>query len=133
MTPVLGRIAPGRTGRWNLAIDLVAVGGALAASMVLRGGDLDSVALHVRMAIGLAVWVLAAAALHHYDPWADERGTTDDAMMVTVLCAAVATSLFFLNRFASGLSQIPRTVQTFSLLWPVVVSLRLFVFRPIAR
>src|SRR4051794_31476599 len=118
MAPGLGRIAPGRSGRWNLASDLLLVGLALTGSMVMTGGSASGVVLYLRIAVAATVWLLTAAALHHYDPWSHERGTTDDAMMVTVLCAAVSTSLFVLNKFGSGVIPVPRAVQTFSLLWP---------------
>jgi exopolysaccharide biosynthesis polyprenyl glycosylphosphotransferase len=133
MTPQLGRIAPSPAGRWNLGADLAVVVGALSASMLMTGGHLGSFALQARILLALCVWLLGAAALHHYDPWADERGVSDDAMLTTVLCGAVVTSLFVLNRFSSGHTPLPRTLQTFSLLWPTAVALRLFVFRPIAR
>ena len=133
MTPLLGRIAPVRAGRWNLCLNLLSVAVALSASMAATGGSLASPLLHTRVVVALMAWLITAAALHHYDPWADERTTTDDAMMVTVLCAAVATTLFFLNKLASGFVPVPRTIQTFSYLWPTTVLLRLLAFRHLAR
>lgn len=132
MTPLLGRIAPARSSRWNLASDFFVIALSLGCSMLMAGGSLTNPMLLNRVAAALIVWVVTAAALHHYDPWAGERTTVDDAMMVTVLCASVGTCLFLLNKMASGMEAVPRAIQSLTFLLPTALAMRLVVFRPLS-
>jgi exopolysaccharide biosynthesis polyprenyl glycosylphosphotransferase len=133
MTPLLGRIAPVRAARWDFLLDLLAVTFALWAAMDATGGSWASPYLHTRLLVAVSVWIVTAAALHHYDPWANERSAWDDVMMVTVLCGSVCTSLFFLNKFVPPHVAVPRSIVAFSYLWPITVATRLLVFRRLAR
>jgi exopolysaccharide biosynthesis polyprenyl glycosylphosphotransferase len=133
MTPLLGRIAPVRAARWDFVRDLCVVILALFAANHATGGTWDSAYLHARLVVVVSVWIVAAAALHHYDPWANERSAMDDVMMVTFLCASVALCVFGLNKFAPADVPVPRSISFFTHLWPIAVTTRLMIFRRLAR
>ncbi|MFN0064062.1 MAG: sugar transferase [Myxococcaceae bacterium] len=134
MSASIGRIAPGRIGRWNLLLDLALVAFAVESPWLFGISDIPAL-VHAHAALGVLVWLITAAALHHYDPWAHERDAVDDLLMVTVLVAATATTYLVVDRTTEALwgLRVNESTTGFVALWGVSIALRLFAFRPVAR
>ncbi|MBS2031469.1 MAG: sugar transferase [Deltaproteobacteria bacterium] len=89
MSGFLGALSPGRMAKLNLLGDLAVL--VLAVAFASRGHGLFWSMLLA------PVWILTAAALRHYDPWASDRSALDDLALVSVLVAAVTTVQAMLN------------------------------------
>jgi len=133
MTSLLGRLAPGSGAKINLIADLLLLLVSIAAATFL---SLDpDVPMSGWLAPGFGsaaclIWVVASTALRHYDPWAD-REPLDDAALVSVLVMAVTTLLAFCQILVSDPAGLPRVGHFLLVFWPLVLSLRLIVMRPL--
>jgi exopolysaccharide biosynthesis polyprenyl glycosylphosphotransferase len=79
------------------------------------------------------VWIVGSAVLRHYDPSAFERQAEEDAALVSILVMAVTTVLAVLNIAIHESLGIPKVPQFLLVFWPLVLGLRLLVFRAIAQ
>src|SRR5947209_3527695 len=78
------------------------------------------------------VWLVTSIALRHYDPWS-EKQVMDDLALSAVLVLAVTTILALVQLALPDGSTLPRLPLFLVTLTPVIVVLRLAVFRQIAR
>ncbi len=135
MSSLLGKLAPGFTAKVNLIADLAILLLSILFATWLSGRPTES-SSHELVWFGMAacaVWLVTSAALRHYDPWASERDTTDDAALVSILVMAVTTILALVNVAAPEDPALP-TVQHFLVVfWPIVLGVRLFVFRAVSN
>jgi exopolysaccharide biosynthesis polyprenyl glycosylphosphotransferase len=109
------KLAPGVTSKLNLAADCILV---IAASAVSTAGHGTWRHSAVVVCMALAVWMLGARALRHYDAWCE--GLFGELAVTSVLVISVAVSLYLVHQVSPGH---PRSsgVATFLLLsWPGV-------------
>lgn len=132
MSSLLGRLAPGFSSRINLVVDVVWLVASVALSAwwsgydfsQQKGGELAWFAV-----VATAVWLLTSTALRHYDPWG-EREALDDIAMTSILVLAVTTILALSTVVTLRYATLPNVGKFIVTLWPVVLMLRLLVFRP---
>jgi exopolysaccharide biosynthesis polyprenyl glycosylphosphotransferase len=132
MTRWIRFLDAGSASRANLVADLAAVGAAVALST--HAGLPDGAALTQRVgaiSLAIAVWMITAAALRHYDSTAFDREASDDGSLVAVLAAASATMLAFSNLLAPRALRVAPTEFLFYCL-PTTVFVR-FMLRLIRR
>lgn len=135
MHSFLGRIAPGVIAKVNLGMDVAAllfalpIAGHLTHAGLAAPEGAGAPPLLALAAVMVAVWVLVATALRHYDPWAN-RAPADDAAMACVLVLACATVLL-LAKLLPGTQGLPGVGNLLLALLPAVVALRLLVVRPL--
>jgi exopolysaccharide biosynthesis polyprenyl glycosylphosphotransferase len=77
--------------------------------------------------------LVTAAALRHYDPWANDRRPLDDAALVTVQVMAVATVLALVRGISPDVSEPPSIGAFLSTFWPAVMLARIVGFRRFSR
>ena len=132
----LGRLAPGFSARLNLAADLLWLLVAVVLAAMWSGSWQPS--MHPGSELvwfgvaATAVWLLTSTALRHYDQWA-EREAMDDVAMTSILVLAVTTILALVTVVTPERATLPSVAKFLVTLWPMVLSLRLLVFRNIAR
>ena len=129
----LGKLAPGFSFRLNLLGDVLWLVVAVYASAVWSHPtlDLSSLAVGWLAAALMAVWLITATALRHYDPYA-EHDVIDDVALVSILVLAVTTILALVT-LAAPTSAFPRIPQFLVTLWPVVLLFRIGLFRHLAE
>ncbi len=134
MTSLLGRLAPSRTARLNLFVDLALLLLALVlATWMTAPLAGSSVELAWFCAAEAFVWIFVSTALRHYDPWATDREPHDDAALVSVLVMANTTVLGVFTLVAPDGAALPSVGYFLLFFWPSVLFLRLFLFRPLSR
>lgn len=133
MTSVLGRLAPGRSSKLNLAADLALLFLSIVASTLSSGRPISLTSPEALWfaAAAAAVWVVTATALRHYDPWAD-RDAMDEVALAVVLVMAVATVLTLVNLCVPSGAAVPDVGRFVLIQAPVVIGLRFFLFRPMS-
>jgi len=125
------RFAPGFAVKLNLATDLVILIGAVFLSAWLAGwksGPWTSTLL-LCAGISVMVWAVVGTALCLYNTWVTERDMMDDVALVTVQVMAVLTVQVVMNLWLSSAAGMPSIPWFLLLVWPSVLSLRLFLFR----
>jgi exopolysaccharide biosynthesis polyprenyl glycosylphosphotransferase len=128
-----GGLAPGFSMKLNMVADLAWVLASVLLAVLWKGASLGHSPELVWFGIAAtAVWLVTSTALRQYDPYAD-RSTMDEVALVSVLVLAVTTVLAVVTFFVPESAKLPGVPEFLLLLWPVVMALRLFVFRPIAR
>ena len=134
MTSAFGKLAPGFSSRLNLLVDVL----WLVASVFLANWWThlqfvrDNVSLPWLAVALMAVWLITATALRHYDPWA-EREVLDDVAFVSILVLAVTTILALVSLAAPTSVDFPRVPQFLVVVWPVLLVLRVGLFRHLAQ
>jgi exopolysaccharide biosynthesis polyprenyl glycosylphosphotransferase len=133
MNTLLGRLAPGISAKLNLTVDLA----WLLASVYLAtlwGGHLANRSPElVWFAVSATlVWAITSIALRYYDPYS-ERAVMDEIALGSILVLAVTTILALVVLVAPAKATLPPVPLFLVTLWPVIVVLRLLVFRQIAR
>jgi exopolysaccharide biosynthesis polyprenyl glycosylphosphotransferase len=126
MNSLFYRLAPGRSTRINLCVDLFLVVVSLVAADRLSGRESGTPL--IGLAGGACVtWLVTGTALRHYNPW-PRRQPMDDVAMICVLVLAVATTLAFAGTL--GLSAaVPQVGWFLMVCTPAIGVLRLLVFR----
>ncbi len=133
MNTLLGKLAPGFSAKLNLVVDLswlltsIVIATMWSGRFDTRGPEL----LWFGIA-ATAVWAITAIALRHYDPYS-ERAVMDDIALGSILVLAVTTILALVVMVGPEHASIPPVPLFLLTLWPVVLALRLVVFRQIAR
>src|SRR6185436_60009 len=125
MTPTLDQLAPGFTAKLNLITDLLIILAAMLAA------SLDPFSVVVLSAV--ALWLMLGIVLRHYDAWAYERTRGFDAGMVSIMMMAVMTGLVVVARVVPGSPSLSEIAVVPLACWPLLVALRLLVFRTISR
>ncbi len=133
MTSILGRVAPGWSSKFNLLIDVVLLLAALLFASMWEYGlrDFPAHELVAFCVTAIAVWIVTATALRHYDPWC-LRSRGDDVAMCLVLVAALITVLLVTGAIAPDAAQLPDPAIVATLLTPTLIAFRLLVARPLA-
>src|SRR5687768_15059801 len=136
MPSLLSRLAPGFTDMLNLVVDLALLLAAILLSTHFSdrplGDSADPSVIWFGIA-AIAVWVVTSTGLRRYDPSSTDREALDDAALVTVLVMAVTTVLAVTNLMLPETAAVPRVAPFLLVFWPVVMALRLFVFRSISN
>ncbi|MGQ0504867.1 MAG: sugar transferase [Myxococcaceae bacterium] len=133
MTSLLGRLAPSRTARLNLLVDLALLLMALLFAALTAGPVQSPVELAWFGTAECFVWIFVSTALRHYDAWATDREAHDDAALVSVLVMAVTTILGVATFFAPPTTALPSVGYFLLFFWPSALLLRLALFRPLSR
>lgn len=130
----LGKLAPGFSSRLNLLVDLALLVGAVHGSAYWTTGTFHpaSVTLGWLSLALVAVWLITATALRHYDPYA-EHEVIDDIALVSILVLAVTTILAVVTLTVPEGGVFPRIPQFLVCLWPIVLLLKVGVFRQLAE
>ena len=126
------RLAGGTISRVNLVVDLAVLLFAVLAARAWEGGRAGLAswdALWFWLG-ATAVWIVGATALEHYDPIAEGRRPMNDAEVVTILAMAVTTLLAAVD-LAAG-AGVPRVSHFLVTFLPLVLALRMLVFRPLS-
>ncbi len=133
MKPTLGKLAPGFSSRLNLLVDVLVLVAAVYASAIWshRAINVENLAVGWLAMALMAVWLITATALRHYDPYA-EHDVIDDVALVSILVLAVTTILALVTLSAPQ-STFPRIPQFLVTLWPAVLVLRIGLFRHLAE
>ncbi|MBK7861537.1 MAG: sugar transferase [Archangiaceae bacterium] len=82
---------------------------------------------------GVAMWLMLGITLRHYDAWAYGRTAAFDTGMVSIMMMAVMTLLIVLARLVPGAPQLAEVAVVPLACWPLLIALRLLVFRTISR
>jgi FlaA1/EpsC-like NDP-sugar epimerase len=128
-----GGLAPGLSMKLNMVVDLAWVLASVLLAVLWKGQSTANSPELVWFGIAAtAVWLVTSTALRQYDPHAD-RDTMDEVALVSVLVLAVTTVLAAVSFAVPAEAHLPGVPEFLLLVWPVVMALRLFVFRPIAR
>jgi len=127
----LGKLAPGAAARLNVAADLTLL--QVAIQIATRTGNTGDPGLLVFAATSASLWILLSTALRHYAPASLSRGRTDDAALVTVHVMALATVLAVVRLLVPHASALPEVGLFTLFLLPALLTVRLFLFRPIAK
>jgi exopolysaccharide biosynthesis polyprenyl glycosylphosphotransferase len=125
MTSTLDQLAPGFTAKLNLITDLLII---LAAMLAAGFGHYEIIVLS-----GVAMWLMLGITLRHYDAWAYGRTAAFDAGMVSIMMMAVMTLLIVLVRLMPSSPALADVAVVPLACWPLMVALRLLVFRTISR
>ncbi len=125
MTSTLDQLAPGFTAKLNLITDLLII---LAAMLAAGFGPFEIVVLSA-----VALWLILGITLRHYDAWAYGRTAAFDAGMVSIMMMAVLTGMIVLVRVMPGAPAMTDVSVVPLACWPLLVVLRLAVFRTISR
>src|SRR5437660_109624 len=125
----LGKLAPGFSSRLNLLVDLLLLVGAVQVSAFWTTQHFHpaSVTLAWLSLALVAVWLITATALRHYDPYA-EHEVIDDIALVSILVLAVTTILALVTLTVPEGGVFPRIPQFLVTLWPLVLLLKVGVF-----
>ncbi len=135
MSRWFGKLSPGFTIRLNLLADFIALVAATLFSSKLPHGSSPGAALNALLgfaAVAGLTWAVVSTALRHYDPSALDRGAGDDAALVTVLVMASGTCVALFDFTFSSLGVMPHPGHFISILWPIVVGVRLLIIRPLS-
>ncbi|MBL8954842.1 MAG: sugar transferase [Myxococcaceae bacterium] len=81
----------------------------------------------------VALWLVLGITLRHYDAWAYGRTATFDAGMVSIMMMAVLTGMIVLVRLIPGAPAVTEVSVVPLACWPLLIVLRLMVFRAISR
>ena len=135
MPAILGRVAPGLSSKLSLLIDIAILISALRVAAVLEGGAglaFSSPQLVCVIAI-VAMWIVTATSLRHYDT-SVYRSWLDDLAMVVVQAIALATLLLLMRQGAIGLgaggeAPLPRASVYVLVLLPQLLACRFAVAR----
>jgi exopolysaccharide biosynthesis polyprenyl glycosylphosphotransferase len=133
MNTLLGRLAPGISAKLNLTVDLawllasVFLATYWTGHLATRGPELAWFGMSATI-----VWAITSIALRYYDPYS-ERAVMDEIALGSILVLAVTTILALVVLVAPPKATLPPVPIFLVTLWPVVVVLRLAVFRLIAR
>jgi len=125
MTSTLDQLAPGFTAKLNLITDLLII---LAAMLAAGFGPFEIVVLSA-----VALWLILGITLRHYDAWAYGRTPSFDAGMVSIMMMTVLTGMIILVRLIPGAPAMTEVSVVPLACWPLLVVLRLLVFRTISR
>ena len=134
MPAVFDRVAPGLGSRLSLLIDVSFVIGALPIATVVAGGAgqaFSGAQLHLAVAV-VAVWMVTATSLRHYDPWID-RSWADDLAMVAVQVLALGTILLLIQLGTDATAPLRKACSYVLVLFPMLVAFRLGIARPLVR
>ena len=128
------RFAPGFAAKMNMVVDLALVVMALLTSTTLMGHDLhlERTDVWVLLGVGVVAWLVVGTALCLYDVRFDDREHLDDLALFSIQVMIVTVALF-VTRLVMGTESWIVALSMFPpLLWPSVVMLRLYVFRPLS-
>jgi exopolysaccharide biosynthesis polyprenyl glycosylphosphotransferase len=129
-----GRLAAGFTSKINLVVDLLALVGSIYLSTYVSGRPIHT-PRHDLFWFSLAsamIWVIGTAALRHYDLYAYQRDRSDDAAMVSVMVVAILSFLVGV-KLVHYPGHLPRDLRFLAIFLPIVLGVRLYVFRALSR
>jgi exopolysaccharide biosynthesis polyprenyl glycosylphosphotransferase len=132
MPAVLGRVAPALSSKLSLLIDIsiLMCGLPMATALAREGGPAFGIAQFYLAIMLVAVWLITATALRHYDPCAN-RSWLDDGAMVMVQVAALGTVLLLIHIGTGGGAPLPRALLYVGVVLPQLLAFRFAIARPL--
>jgi exopolysaccharide biosynthesis polyprenyl glycosylphosphotransferase len=134
MPAVLGRVAPALSSKLSLLIDIsILISGLpMATALAHEGGPAFSGGQFYLAMVLVAVWMVTATSLRHYDPCAN-RSRLDDAAMVVVQVGALGTVLLLIHIGTGGRAPLPRALLYVLVVLPQLLAFRFAIARPLVR
>jgi exopolysaccharide biosynthesis polyprenyl glycosylphosphotransferase len=125
--------APGFAAKLNFATDSVVVMCVLVISAWLAAGDVGAgVGTWILTGVALVTWLVGGTVLCLYDGSSADRSLFDDIALHSVLIVVTTLVVFVVRPLIPDHEMLPSLSYFAPILWPVVVLLRLFVFRPLS-